>query len=68
MLVDKYLDTTDSFTGFCKGLADIERKFRGMADMGENINVSNDDLDETCILTDLLEQKFFIEQVMSHSF
>ena len=29
--------------------------------MGENINVSNDDLDETCILTDLLEQKFFIE-------
>jgi hypothetical protein len=68
MLVEKYLDEMETFPGFCKGLAEIERKFKMMIEQNDIITVSNDDLDETNILSDLLDQKFFIEQVMSHSF
>ena len=68
VLVDKYLDEMETFTGFCKGLSELERKFRMMVEQNDIINISNDDLDETNILADLLDQKFLIEQVMSHSF
>lgn len=68
MLLEKYLDEMETFNGFCKGMTELERKFRMMVEQNDIINVSNDDLDETNILGDLLEQKFHIEQVMSHSF
>ena len=67
-LAEKYLDETETFAGFWKGLADLERKFKMMVEQKDIIHVSNDDLDETNILSDLLDQKFKIEQVMSHSF
>ena len=68
LLTEKYLDNAENFKSFCDGLVGLEAKFKSMAEHGEQINVSYDDLDETCILSDLLDQKFFIEQVMSHSF
>ncbi|CAI2359547.1 unnamed protein product [Moneuplotes crassus] len=68
MLLEKYLDETETFSSFCKGLAELERKFRMILEENDHIEVSNDDLDETNILADLLDQKFNIEMVMSHSF
>lgn len=61
VIVDKYLDSTQSFTGWCMGLAEIERKFKAMVEQNDNINISNDDLDDFCILSDLMDQKFLIE-------
>jgi len=68
VLVTKFLKDTQGINGFCKGIADMERKARFMVERNEVVSIGIEDLDEATILKDLLDTRFKIEQVMSHAF
>ena len=68
VLVTKFLNDWRGINGFCKGLAELERKSQFMVDKNEIVSIGIEDLDEATILRDLLDSRFRVEQVMSHAF
>ena len=67
-MCDKYLENITSFNEFCRGLSEIERKHWLIVEWGERVSIAINDLEETSLIKDFIEEKYWIEQIMSNAF